>query len=310
MDRITIMQKVNNHGLELDDLRVLQSLYETRNTTRTAERLNKSQPGVSRVLARLRRSLGDPLLVRAPGGMVLTDRALALREQLFEVLTSIEGFLAPAVFDPATSTTVYRLTTTDYGALAMLPNLMAHLSGSAPGIGIEVLGFGADAMRQLGEGQTDLVFYTDDPVPEGLRARHLYAEDYACLVRHDHPILQDGPVTVEAFLNWPQALIAVFGGRTGVVDDALALIGQARKISLWIPYFATAATIIAASDMVLTLPTRAARQLVQPGRIARFPAPFPIPGFGYRMLWHERSQQDEGHKWLREQVVAVVEKVV
>ena len=121
MDRIGIMQKLNTHGLELDDLRVMQSLYETRNTTRTAEYLNKSQPGVSRVLARLRRALGDPLLVRAPGGMVLTDRALALRDQLTEVLTGIEGFLAPNAFDPAQAQRVFRLSTTDYGALAILP---------------------------------------------------------------------------------------------------------------------------------------------------------------------------------------------
>ena len=301
------MQKMNYAGLDLDTLLVLQSLYETRNTTRTAERLNMSQPGVSRKLALLRAVLGDPLMVRAPGGMILTERAMALRGPLESVIAQLTVFLSPSKFDPATSTRVFRLTTTDYGALAVLPALMAHLSRIAPDIGLEVLGFGPDAMRQLGEGQTELVFYTDDPAPDGLRARNLYTEDYACLVRHDHPILHEGPVTLEAFLDWPQALISVFGGRTGVVDEALALLGRSRRISLYIPYFATAAAIIAASDLVLTLPTRAARQLVQPSRIATFPAPFEIPGFGYRMLWHERSQQDEGHIWLRDQVAIAVE---
>lgn len=151
--------------------------------------------------------------------MILTERAMALRGPLESVIEQLTLFLAPSEFDPSSSSRVFRLTTTDYGALAVLPALMAHLSRIAPGIGPEVLGFGPDAMHQLGEGQTDLVFYTDDPVPDGLRARNLYNEDYACLIRHDHPILHEGPVTLEAFLHWPQALIAVFGGRTGVVDE-------------------------------------------------------------------------------------------
>ncbi len=302
------MQEMNYIGLDLDTLLVLQSLYDTRNTTRTAERLNMSQPGVSRKLAQLRSVLGDPLLVRAPGGMVLTERAIALRVPLENLIAELTAFLATAGFDPATCTRVFRLTTTDYGALAMLPALMAHLSGVAPGIRLEVLGFGHDAMRQLGDGQTDMAFYTDDPAPDGLRARNLYTEDYTCLVRHDHPILHEHPVTLEAFLRWPQALVSVFGGRTGVVDEALALIGLTRQISLWIPYFATAAAIVAASDLVLTLPTRAARRLVQPGQITSFAPPFAIPSFGYRMLWHERCQQDEGHRWLRDQIAIAAER--
>ena len=301
------MQKMNYAGIELDTLLVLQSLYETRNTTRTAERLNMSQPGVSRKLAQLRVVLGDPLMIRAPGGMVLTDRALALRAPLESVIGELKAFLAPQEFNPDSSTRVFRLITTDYGALAVLPMLMAQISKIAPGIGLEVLGFGPDTMRQLGEGQADLVFYSDDPVPDALRSRNLYSEDYTCLVRHDHPILSQAPVTLEAFLHWPQALISVFGGRTGVVDGALALIGRTRKVSLWIPYFATAAAIIAASDLVLTLPSRAARQLVQAGQIAAFATPFEIPNFGYRMLWHERNQQDQGHQWLRDQVLRVIE---
>lgn len=163
-------------------------------------------------------------------------------------------------------------------------------------------------MRQLGDDQTDLVIYTDDPARDGLRARALYTEDYACLVRHDHPILQEHPMTLEAFLRWPQALVSVFGGRTGVVEEVLALIGRTRQISLWILYFATAATIVASSDLVLTLPTRAARRLVQPRQIITFAPPFAIPSFGYRVLWNERRQQDEGHKWLRDQVAIATDQ--
>ncbi len=300
MDRIVIMQNLNTRGLELDDLRVLQSLFETRNTTRTAERLNKSQPGVSRVLAQLRRALGDPLLVRAPGGMVLTDRALALREQLSEVLTGIEGFLAPAAFDPAQAQRVFRLATTDYGALAILPGLMQRLARLAPGIGLEVLPFSTDIFRHIAEGRSDLALYGDDVVPLPLRARTLFTEDYSCVIGPAHPLAAQTEITLDDFLAYPHALISILGGRTGVVDDALATHGLSRRISLWIPYFGTAATVIASSDLILTLPTRGAVALAACGSLHSFALPIPVPSFEYRLIWHNRSQADPAHKWLRD----------
>ena len=57
-------------------LRVLVTLVSERNVSRTAIRLNQSQPAVSTALKRLREIFDDPLLVREKGGMVPTDRAL------------------------------------------------------------------------------------------------------------------------------------------------------------------------------------------------------------------------------------------
>ena len=300
MDRITIMQELNYHGLELDDLRVLQSLYATRNTTRTAERLNKSQPGVSRVLSRLRRALGDPLLVRAPGGMMLTDRALALREQLSEVLSGIEGLLAPAAFVPETASRVFRLTTTDYGALAILPSLMPRLARLAPGIALEVLPFSTDIFRHIAEGRSDLALYGDDVVPQPLRARTLFTEGYSCVIGPAHPLAGQTDIGLDDFLAYPHALISILGGRSGVVDEALAERGLSRRISLYIPYFATAATVIASSDLILTMPTRGAAALAALGGLHLFALPIAVPSFDYRLIWHNRSQADPAHKWLRD----------
>ena len=57
-------------------LRVFVLLISERSVSRTALRLNQSQPAVSAALKRLREILGDPLLVREKGGMVPTERAL------------------------------------------------------------------------------------------------------------------------------------------------------------------------------------------------------------------------------------------
>lgn len=299
------MQELHNGWLDLTSLRVLQSLFETRNTTRTAERLNISQPAVSRALARLRQALADPIMVKGPSGMILTDRADEIRARLAVALAGLDDLLVRPTFDAQTASRVFRLTTTDYGAIAVLPSLARQLSRLAPGISLEIQPFSPDAFRQLGDGQTDLALYSDDEVPLPLRSRHLYREGFASVVRKDHPALGK-PIDLEAFLSWPHALVSVLGGRTGVVDDALARLGRRRQIAMWLPYFATAATVIAQTDMILTIPGRAADELARAHTLERFAPPLPIEGFGYRLLWHERSRADLGHKWLRDIIAAAV----
>ena len=301
------MQNLHNGWLDLASLRILQSLFETRNTTRTAEQLNISQPAVSRALAKLRETLGDPIMIKGPNGMITTDRADEIRTRLSVALASLDDFLVFPTFDPQTVKRIFRLTTTDYGAIAILPNLVSTLARTAPGIALEILPFSMDAFRHLGEGQTDFVFYSDDDVPQPLRARKLFWEGYTSLVRKDHPAIAK-KMDLEEFLSWPHALVNVLGGRTGVVDDALSALGRQREIAMWLPYFATAATVIAQTDMILTVPSRAADELARANTLTQFEPPLEIEGFGYRLLWHERSQSDLGHTWLRDLIAASVSK--
>ena len=93
---------------------------------------------------------------------------------------------------------------------------------------------------------------------------------------------------------------------TGIVDDALLRLGHRRRIALWLPYFATAATIVAKTDLILTMPSRAATELMRSSKLARFEPPLEIEGFDYRLLWHERSHADPGHKWLRDLIADTI----
>ena len=56
-------------------LPVLRALLDTASVTRTGELLGLSQPAASRAVARLRRHLGDALLVRTSKGYRLTPFA-------------------------------------------------------------------------------------------------------------------------------------------------------------------------------------------------------------------------------------------
>ena len=299
-------------GLDLNLLLVLHVLLETHSATAAAARLNLSQPAVSRALGRLRVLFGDKLFVKAARGLTPTPRGEALAGAVADLIAQIERTLDAPEFSPQASRQVFRLASTDYGALALLPQLSHQLQSQAPGLGLEIVPFGKDVFRRLSTGELDLVFYSDDPVPELLRTRKLFEESYAGLARPSHPALRSltqGRMAMEAFLAHPHALVSVLGGRGGVVDEALDAIGLKRDVRLWLPYFATAALVASQRDLLLTVPQRVAHNLARSLELAAFELPIAIAPFGYQMVWHERTQADPAARWLRG-LVAQVSKTI
>src|SRR5512142_2764547 len=81
---------------DLNLLVTLDVLLREGSVARAARRLHLSPSATSRALARLRRTTGDPLLVRAGRGLVPTPRALGLREGVGQLVQEAEAVLAPA----------------------------------------------------------------------------------------------------------------------------------------------------------------------------------------------------------------------
>ena len=67
---------------DLNLLVALDVLLVEGSVARAEQRLRLSPSAMSRTLARLRETTGDPLLVRAGCGLVPTPRALGLRERV------------------------------------------------------------------------------------------------------------------------------------------------------------------------------------------------------------------------------------
>ncbi len=294
--------------IDLNLLVVLHTLLETRSVTRTAERLGSSQPAVSRSLAKLRHLFGDKLMVKGASGMMPTLRAEAMIEPLANLLGNVETFLLKPKFDPYLTDRVFRIATTDYGALAVLPNIAARLAREAPNAAIEVVSFTRDVFRTLAEGQIDFILYSDNPVPGSFRMRELFRESFVSMVRRGHPLLDQirggkDALPLKIFTAWPHILVSVFGGQGGPIDTGLAERGLQRHVAMQVPYFATAAVITAASDLLVTMPSRAAHQLAPRLGLVILKAPPLVKRWGYRLLWHERSHGDPGAVWLRRLVV-------
>src|SRR5690606_7363271 len=194
------MLEQNFRKIDLNLLVVLRRLLATSSVGQTARLLGMSQPATSRALASLREIFDDRLFVKSGSRMKPTPRALELREPLEEILSGVLRVLEPAaVFDPALSQRRFRIATTDYGASVILPQLAPRFFGAAPNAELDITPFTAGSFEALGSSDLDLLFHSDNPVPAALRARELYRERFACLVRAGHPAARsdDGRLSLE-----------------------------------------------------------------------------------------------------------------
>lgn len=86
-------------GMALPDFNLLIALdavLAEGSVAHAAQRLRLSPSAMSRSLARLRETTGDPLLVRAGRGLVPTPRALELRELVSQLVQDAAAVLRPA----------------------------------------------------------------------------------------------------------------------------------------------------------------------------------------------------------------------
>lgn len=138
-------------------LLTLDVLLAEGNVARAAQRLRLSPSAMSRALARLRETTGDPLLVRAGRGLVPTPRALALREKVSELVQDVEAALRPAETpDLAAVARHFTLRTSEGFVENFGPPLLARLAEAAPGVR---LGFVPKVDREssaLRDGTADL----------------------------------------------------------------------------------------------------------------------------------------------------------
>src|SRR5438093_6329319 len=120
---------------DLNLLITLDAVLAEGSVARAARRLHLSPSAMSRALARLRETTGDPLLVRAGRGLVPTPRALQLRERVTRLVQDAEAVLRPAEnLDLKRLVRTFTLRNRDGFVENFGPDLIARVGEQAPGV--------------------------------------------------------------------------------------------------------------------------------------------------------------------------------
>lgn len=284
--------------LDVKLLRLFDLLYDTRSVTRAAELLGQSQPTVSIWLARLREQLGDPLFVRTPAGMQPTPRADALIPIARDALDSLRRLSTEDTgFNPTTAERRFCICMTDASHVTLLPQLLAHVRSTAPGVRLEAGRIDATTGERLQSGEADIALGLIPELGAGFYQQVLFTQDWVCLANRHHPRI-DEALTLEDYRR--ECHVGIVSG-TGhrLLASALAERGIDRRIVLELPGFLGLAAILSTTDLIVTLPRQTGETLGRTANLRVFPCPFPIPSFAVKQHWHARYHHDAGNRWLR-----------
>jgi DNA-binding transcriptional LysR family regulator len=276
----------------------LDAVLSEGSVTRGARRLGLSPSAMSRSLARLRETTGDPLLVRAGRGLVPTPRALELRELVGRLVQETEAVLRPAEApDLARLERTFTLRTSEGFVENFGPELIARVGAEAPRVRLRFVGKPDKEAAPLREGSVDLETGVVEPTtgPE-LRAQALFRDRLVGVVRGDHPLAR-ARLTRARYLAGRHIAVSREGTRQWPIDDALEALELERKVATVVTGFATAVGLARGSDLVATVPDRHTANLRE--GMHTFALPVTTPEFTVSLLWHPRLDADPAHRWLR-----------
>jgi DNA-binding transcriptional LysR family regulator len=297
------MHHAQLENVDLNLLPALLALVEERNISRAAERIGLSQSATSRALQRLRRVLGDDLLVRTARGYRLTPRAERAREQLGSLFPQLDELFFGAAFDPAGLRRTIRVAGSDYATAVVGPGLIRRIGEQAPRATVRFVSWHGDVFDDLGRGDLDLAFFGAQP-PGPLHTEELFTDRFVCVVAADHPLAGREALSLDDYLGCRHVVVDVTGGRQPAIDRVLAARGTPRDIASILPFHAVAPQALPGTALVVTLPERLLPSVGGRERLRVLTAPPEIETLSYRMAWHPRVDSDPGHRWLREVVRA------
>jgi len=298
-------------GIDTNLVIALRALLNERNVTRAAKSVGLGQSSMSHALGRLRAHFGDALLVQVGRELVLTERAMALREPAEQAVAKLEQlFLRKPAFEPATSERVFRIASTDNLGFYLLPRLAQLLAKEAPHIELRVQQLSDDWILPLQQGDFDLKLGRKYRVPQGLHSQDLLEERFICVVAKGHPMANTRLTTRRyAELRHLAVVPTLTRGDNarGYVDELLARTGLVRRIAVTIPHFLVAPFIVASSDLALTGPERLLAPYLDSLQLRTLKLPMKLDTYKLTQVWAARSHDDEAHRWLRDVVARAAE---
>jgi DNA-binding transcriptional LysR family regulator len=288
-------------GVDLNLVPALAALLDERHVSRAADRVGLSQPAMSRILQRLRRTFDDALLVSSRDGYALTPRAERIRYQLSGLVPQLEALFDAEEFDAATAQETYRVALSDYSVAAFGADLARTLRTGSPGSTLSYRLLDDDSFDHLSAGAVDLMIL-GRPAPSNLASELLFSDRFVCAVAADHPLARRRQLSSRDYLRCAHINIELGRGGQQFFEQAL---GDDRNIAVSTPFHALAPDMLPGTDLVLTFPRRLATQFENSARIRIIEAPPELPQLSFYSVWHPRIDGDLSHRWLRDVVRSV-----
>jgi DNA-binding transcriptional LysR family regulator len=292
---------------DLNLLVALDVLLADGSVAGAARRLGLSASAMSRTLTRLRETTGDPLLVRAGRGMVLTPHAETLRQRTQNAVHEARAVLRPSTMEPDFSTLqrTFTIRANDGFVEAFGASLIAAASSAAPRVCLRFAPKLEKTSAYLRDGSADLEIGVLGAMGPEVRVQALFRDRFVGVVRKEHPLATKRKVTAERYLAFGHVVASRHGRTNGPVDEALAALKLERTIVAVVPSFPAALAVARASDLIALVPASLVNGQPESASIHAFELPVKTEEITVSQMWHPRLEVDPVHRWLRQLALSV-----
>ena len=307
--------------IDLNLLVILQVLLEEQSVTRAAHRLNVSQSALSKSLTRLRNSLHDPLFSRTAYGLKPTAHALQIKQQLPNLLQNIYQLTQAPSFEPETSNRRFSISMLESAYAALLPSYIGSVLQQAPNIRVDTLSWSKNSIQELQQGNIDFgitaLDLSDkealilDKLADDIEHSQLLIDRQVCLVNEKHAVLSEvekNAWNMESYLTHNHLQVRCEGKEWWKLDYFLASQNKQRNIICTLPDFYGAVSVCAHSELIFTVPSSFVSHAQKLYPLKEVPLPFSFSQMAYVLLWHQRNNEEPGHKWLRDMICSSIHK--
>ncbi|MBY8856893.1 LysR family transcriptional regulator [Nocardia sp. CA2R105] len=287
--------------LDLNLLAALDALLEEGSVAGAADRLHVTAPAMSRGLGRIRRTTGDQILVRTGRTMTPTPYALAVREQVHDLLAQVRGVLAPSrALDLDTLDRTFTLRWHDALVVSAGPVLLGSVREQAPGVRLRFIAESSIDTPELRRGEVDLAANADRPAAPEIRAERVAETRHVAVVRQGHPLADGETLTAARYADAEHLTVSRRGTMRNLVDDELARGDLTRRVVASVPTERAAFEVVRGCDLVITVPESSARTAASDFGLVLLALPLDLPPAAVYLSWHQRYDTDPAHAWLRD----------
>jgi len=307
---------MNIGQFDLNLLRALDALLHERNVTRAAERMCVTQQAASGSLHRLRQHFDDELLTRVGRQFELTPLASSLIVPVREALLAAQAALETRpIFNPLASRQTCRIAMSDYGLLVLLPRFLRLLVAQAPNMRCVVEPVTESSFERLAMGDLDFCLtahdvrlYGSHSPGERIRSEPMFQDDFVCVVDPEQVDVSDG-ISLDAYRELRHNSAAFGEGIATIVERGWAASGFQFDVAVLAPSFSALLFMLPGTPLVATAQRRLANTLAPRLGLVIVECPLKLDPLQEHLMWHERSEADPAHQFLRNSLRAAVSEL-
>ncbi|MGS0826217.1 LysR substrate-binding domain-containing protein [Shewanella sp. 0m-8] len=289
---------------DLNLLLSLAILIEEQSVSKSAERLDISQPAMSQNLKKLRAVFDDPLFVKQGQGIKATSKALRLYSSLTEWLQLSERLISQSAFDPMKSHGVIRIAFMDDLTQTMIPILLDKILMSAPNVELEFVHKPKDVFSLLESGEIDIAAAGTDTPPANIHGRHISSDNYCAAYSRHHPLAKIKQPTLAQIFAYDTAEYSASNSVEAEITQ-LALHNQLqRKITLISGSFQVLLQGLLAGKHVGFVSQRTLASEKWQSRLEAVVLK-ELPQLDSTLYWHARVHKDPLIQWFKDQCLDV-----